>query len=161
MNYAAIKHLPIAEKSGFKGSLATKEEELVAMLSKIKKGATPSSEIDKNNYRALDGARTYAVPTFVMDTVNVTIAKKLVIPKPGIKHYGTTATSLIIVIVCVGTHTRPLIANCVSVMCNPTPRLPLPTWLMMSHQTQNLLPINLFRLMMSMASPPCWHRPLI
>ena len=68
-----------------------------------------------------------------------------VIPKPGIKHYGTTKTSLIIVMVCVGTNIRPPISNRVSVICNPRPRLPQPTWLMMSHQKNNLLPINLFR----------------
>ena len=85
----------------------------------------------------------------------------LVIPKPGIKHYGTTKTSLIIVMVCVGTHTRPPISNSVSVMCNPMPRLPQPTWLMMSHQTKNLLPISLFQLMMAIKSSPCWHWPLI
>ena len=56
MNYAAIKHLSVTKKSGFQGSLATKEEDIVAMLSKIKKGVTFSSDIDKKNDRALDGA---------------------------------------------------------------------------------------------------------
>ena len=37
MNSAAIKHLYITKKSGFQGSLATKKEDIVAMLSKIKK----------------------------------------------------------------------------------------------------------------------------
>ena len=45
------------------------------MLSKIKKGVTPSSYIDKKNDKALDGARKYSVPPFVEDTVNGTIAK--------------------------------------------------------------------------------------
>ena len=87
--------------------------------------------------------------------------KKLVIPKPGIKDYGASATSLIIVMVCVGTNTRPPIANRVFVMCNPTPRLPQPTWIMMSHQTKSLLTINLFWPMMEMTPPPCLHRHLI
>ena len=72
-----------------------------------------------------------------------------------------TATSLIIIMVCVDTNKRPPIENRVSVMCNPTPPPPQPTWLMMSHQTKNILPINLFRPMMAMKSPPCWHRHLI
>ena len=77
MNYAAIKHLSVTEKSGFQGSLATKEEDIVAMLSKIKKGVTPSSDIDKKNENSLDGARKYAVPPFVKDTFNGTIAQKV------------------------------------------------------------------------------------
>ena len=47
------------------------------MLSKIKKGVTPSSDIDKNNDKALDGARKYAVPPFFKETVNSTIANKV------------------------------------------------------------------------------------
>ena len=77
MNSAAIKHLSIAEKSGFQGSLATKEEEIFAMLSKIKKVVAPSSDINKKNDKALDGARKYAVPPFVKDTFNGTIANKV------------------------------------------------------------------------------------
>ena len=77
MNSAAIKHLSITKKSGFQGSLATKEEDIVAMLSKIKKGVTPSSDTDKNNDKALDGAHKYSVPIFVKDTVNGTIANKV------------------------------------------------------------------------------------
>ena len=46
MDSAAIKHLSIEEKFRFRGSLATKEENTVAMLSKIKKGVTPSLDID-------------------------------------------------------------------------------------------------------------------
>ena len=38
MNSAAINHLSIKEKSVFNGYLATKEEAIVAMLSKIKTG---------------------------------------------------------------------------------------------------------------------------
>ena len=77
MNSSAIKHLSITKKSGFQGSLSTKEEDIVAMHSKIKKGVTPSSDIDKINDKALDGARKYALPPFVKDTVNVTIANKV------------------------------------------------------------------------------------
>ena len=77
MNSAAIKHLSVTKKIGFQGSLATKEEDIVAMPSKIKKGVTPFSDIDKNNDKALDGARKYAVLPFVKDTVNGTIAKKV------------------------------------------------------------------------------------
>ena len=77
MNSAAIKHLFIAEKSGFQGSLATKEKDIVAMLSKTKKGVTLSSNINKNNDKALDGARKYAVPPCVKETVNNTIANKV------------------------------------------------------------------------------------
>ena len=76
-NSAAIKHLSITKKSGFQGSLATKDEDIVAMLSKIIKGVTPCSEIDKNKNKALDGTRKYAVPPFFKDTVNGTIAKKV------------------------------------------------------------------------------------
>ena len=77
MNPAAIKHLSIAKKPGFQVSLATKEENTVAMLTKIKKGVTPSSDIDKKNDKSLDGARKYAVPPFVKDTVNGTISNKV------------------------------------------------------------------------------------
>ena len=76
MNSAEIKHLSMNKKSGFQDSLATKEEDIVTMLSKIKKGVTPSSDIDKNNDKALDGARKYAVSPFVKDTVNGTIDNK-------------------------------------------------------------------------------------
>ena len=47
------------------------------MLSKIKKGVTPSLDINKKNDKALDGARKYAVPPFIKDTVNDTIANKV------------------------------------------------------------------------------------
>ena len=47
------------------------------MLSKIKKGVTPSSDINKKNDKALDGTHKYAIPPFVKDTVNVTIANKV------------------------------------------------------------------------------------
>ena len=47
------------------------------MLSKIKKGVTLSSNINKNNDKALDGARKYDVPPFVKETVNGTIANKV------------------------------------------------------------------------------------
>ena len=77
MNSAVIKHISIAKKSWFQGSLSTKEEDIVAMLSKIKKGVTPSSDIVKNNDKALDGARKYAIPPFVKDTVNIAIAMKI------------------------------------------------------------------------------------
>ena len=77
MNYAAIKHLSITKKSGFQGSLATKEEDIVSTLSKIKKGVTPSSYIDKKNDKALDGAHKIAVPPFFKDTVNGTIYNKV------------------------------------------------------------------------------------
>ena len=77
MNSAAIKHLSITEKSGFQGFLATKEEDIVAMLSKIKKGVTSSSDIDKKNDKTLDGARRYAIPPFVKETFNDTIANKV------------------------------------------------------------------------------------
>ena len=77
MNSAAIKHLSITEKSGFQGSLATKEEDIVTMLSKIKKIVTPYSDIDKKNDRVLDGIHKYTVPPFVKDTVNGTIANEI------------------------------------------------------------------------------------
>ena len=77
MNSAAIKHLSVTKKFGFQGSLATKEEDIVTMLSKNKKGVTHSSDIDKKNDKALDGACTYAVPPFFKDTVNVAIANKV------------------------------------------------------------------------------------
>ena len=47
------------------------------MLSKIKKGMTPSSDIYKKIDKALDGARKYAVPLFVKDRVNGTIGNKV------------------------------------------------------------------------------------
>ena len=47
------------------------------MLYKIKKGVTPSSDIDKKNDKDLDGAHKYAVPPFVKDTVKGTISNKV------------------------------------------------------------------------------------
>ena len=77
MNSAAIKHLSITKKYGFQGSLATKEEDIMAMLSKIKNGVTPSSNINKKNKKALVDARKYAVPPFVKYTVKGTISNRV------------------------------------------------------------------------------------
>ena len=55
MNYAAIKHLSISENSGFQGYLATKEEDIVVMLTKIKNSTTYYSAAAKNNNKDSDG----------------------------------------------------------------------------------------------------------
>ena len=77
MNSAAIKHLSITKKSGFQVSLATEEEDIFAMLSKIKKGVTPSLDINKKNDKTLDGAHKYYAPPFFKETVNGTFANKV------------------------------------------------------------------------------------
>ena len=47
------------------------------MLSKIKKGVTPSLEINNKNDKTLDGAHKYYVPPFFKETVNGTFANKV------------------------------------------------------------------------------------
>ena len=77
MNSAAIKHLSITKKSEFQGSLATKKEDIISMISKIKKKTTPSSAAAKNNNKSSDGTRKYVLPQFVKNTVNGTVVYKL------------------------------------------------------------------------------------
>ena len=77
MNYAAINHLSITKKSGFQSSLATKEEDIVAMLSKTKNKTMPSPTTDKKNNKDYDGTQKYVLPPFVKETVNFTIAYKV------------------------------------------------------------------------------------
>ena len=77
MNSAAIKHPSITKKSGFQSSLATKEEDIVAMLSKIKNRTTHYSAAAKKNNKSSDGTRKYVLPPFVKETVNITVGYKV------------------------------------------------------------------------------------
>ena len=150
------------QKYGFQGSLATKEKDIVAMLSTIKQVVTYFLQTSIKITTRLWMAHANSPYHHLLSTQSTApLPTKLVILKSGIKHYGTPVTSLIIVMVCVGTKKSPLIANRVYVLQKPTLHLPQPTWLMMSHQTKNLLPINIFWPIMAMQLPPCWHRPLI
>ena len=77
MNYAAIKHLSISENSGFQGYLATKEEDIVVMLTKIKNSTTSYSSAAKNNNKDSDGTQKYVSPPFMKETVNGTVSYKV------------------------------------------------------------------------------------
>ena len=77
MDFAATKHLSINKNSGFQGSLATKKEDIVAMLSKIKNRTTPYSAAAKKNKKLSDGTLNYVLLPFAKETVNGTIAYKV------------------------------------------------------------------------------------